>query len=266
MHSVVLGSAQDAGVPQIGCACDNCEAARRDPARARSAASIAVVHEGAAILLDTAPDIRSQWDRIPAPVVAVAWTHTHMGHVAGASQLGREGPDLRVPGIATPQTLRHLHAAAPHLGVDWRPLPPGGRTTAGPFDIQFHPINHRAETSDTVAIEIAAGGKRFLYLPDTDTWDEAVEAAIAGLGPGDALFFDATFWSADEIRHRNIAEIPHPFVSHTLPRLAGVAARGVRVLLTHLNHTNPLCDPASREHSAVLAEGIEVAVDGLRVG
>ena len=47
-----------------------------------------------------------------------------------------------------------------------------------------------------------------------------------------------------------------------LERFAGI---GTRIVLTHLNHTNPLCDPASPETEQVLDAGFEIAHDGLTV-
>ncbi len=260
----MLGSGQDGGVAQIGCECRNCGAVRRGERASRSAASIAIIHDGQAILVDTAPDIRQQWSLIGAPVAAVTWTHAHMGHVAGASQLGREGPDLRVPGIGTAALLAHVQAAAPHLSLAWQTLAPGATHGVAGLALRFHAIHHRAESSDTVAIEVQ-GKRRVLYLPDTDAWDDAVEAAIARLQAGDLLLFDATFWSRDELPHRDIALVPHPFVQETLERLHALVQQGVRVVLTHLNHTNPLCDPASPQHADVAGRGIVVAHDGLRL-
>ncbi len=40
---VVLGMAQDGGMPQTGCDCTHCSAARKNPALARHVASLAIV-------------------------------------------------------------------------------------------------------------------------------------------------------------------------------------------------------------------------------
>jgi hypothetical protein len=55
-----------------------------------------------------------------------------------------------------------------------------------------------------------------------------------------------------------MSRVPHPLVSDTVARLAGL---GARVRFIHLNHTNPLLDdPKSLE-----ALGFRVAFEGERI-
>src|SRR5206468_1155005 len=65
---VVLGTVQDGGLPQAGCTCAQCTAARRDPARRRCVASLALVvpRTGHTWLIDATPDLAAQIDRIHA--------------------------------------------------------------------------------------------------------------------------------------------------------------------------------------------------------
>jgi pyrroloquinoline quinone biosynthesis protein B len=74
---------------------------------------------------------------------------------------------------------------------------------------------------------------------------------------------DATFFSADELPGRDLSLIPHPLVTDTVERFAGI---GTRIILTHLNHSNPVGDPESAEAALVAAAGMEVATDGLEIG
>src|SRR5262245_25595407 len=62
VRAVVLGTAQDAGIPQIADHCPRCEAARRDPARRRSSSSVALIdgQAGQVFLLDASPEIGRQ--------------------------------------------------------------------------------------------------------------------------------------------------------------------------------------------------------------
>ena len=100
---LVLGTAQDGGIPQAGCVCARCVRARKDPSSARLVASIAIVNEteGRVYLIDAGPDIKEQLDRIGRafpllrrpprrPVDAILLTHAHMGHIVGLLQFGRE--------------------------------------------------------------------------------------------------------------------------------------------------------------------------------
>jgi pyrroloquinoline quinone biosynthesis protein B len=75
---------------------------------------------------------------------------------------------------------------------------------------------------------------------------------------------DATFYAANELPFRNIAEVPHPFVSETMT-LFGQEALSERrkVCFIHFNHTNPLMwDPVVR--AEVERKGFSVAVQGSR--
>ena len=56
----VLGTAQDGGVPHAACTCDRCEAARREPARARDVVALALVTSDGVRLVDATPDLPEQ--------------------------------------------------------------------------------------------------------------------------------------------------------------------------------------------------------------
>ncbi len=266
----MLGSAQDAGVPQMQCGCGNCAAARASPQRRRTASSIAIRQGDDIVLLDASPDLHAQWATLPgaARLRGVALTHAHAGHIAGLAMLGKEGPQADCPLIATQRM--HGHIAATSLLADGTAGMPRAQVAPGevveaPVTMRIHHIAHRAERSDTIAIEVVGPARRLLYLPDTDRYDEHVESAVWGLDEGDIFLFDATFWSPDEVQHRDVSAIPHPFVIDALPQLTALAERGVRVVLTHLNHTNPLCDPDSGATAQALAAGLRVAHDGMRL-
>src|SRR5688572_4142270 len=96
-ESIALGSAQDGGVPQAGCACVACVAARRDPARRRMVACLALVDRraGAAWLIDATPDFPCQLDLLEAlapgcALRGILLSHAHIGHYTGLIHLGRE--------------------------------------------------------------------------------------------------------------------------------------------------------------------------------
>src|SRR3954447_11662404 len=63
---VVLGTVQDGGMPQIGCDCSHCSAARKNPALARHVASLAihVPQTGHVYLVDATPDLPAQIEEI----------------------------------------------------------------------------------------------------------------------------------------------------------------------------------------------------------
>ncbi len=107
--------------------------------------------------------------------------------------------------------------------------------------------------------------RTLLWLPDIDKWekwDRRLDQLLAD--PALTAFVDGTFFSADEIPGRSIAEIPHPLVPETETILAAVPSSKGRVFFTHLNHTNRLLwDDGAR--AALEARGFGVAREGQRV-
>ena len=71
-HTVyILGSAQDAGLPQFGSRAPADVAARLDPLAARLGPSLAVLSEdGRCLIIDVSPDIKAQEERLPVPEVS----------------------------------------------------------------------------------------------------------------------------------------------------------------------------------------------------
>ena len=89
-HTVyILGSAQDAGLPQFASRAAPDMAARLDPLCERLGPSLAVLAEdGHCLLIDVSPDIKEQEKRLlKLPgfrgINAIALTHAHIGHYAG---------------------------------------------------------------------------------------------------------------------------------------------------------------------------------------
>jgi pyrroloquinoline quinone biosynthesis protein B len=74
---------------------------------------------------------------------------------------------------------------------------------------------------------------------------------------------DATFFSQDELPHRDETAIAHPTVADSINRFARLddAARA-KIRFTHLNHTNPLLRPESDEYIKVIRSGMGVATEG----
>src|SRR5204862_1770976 len=95
----LLGTAQDAGSPQIAAHLPEDDAARRDPARRRLVSSLLIADpaSGKRWLIDATPDLREQVERAdavaplrsagtsgrPPLFETIFLTHAHMGHVAG---------------------------------------------------------------------------------------------------------------------------------------------------------------------------------------
>jgi pyrroloquinoline quinone biosynthesis protein B len=114
---------------------------------------------------------------------------------------------------------------------------------------------HRAEDTDTVGVHLRGPSRSAVYLPDADAFPDDLVARIAQV---DVALVDGTFWSHDEVAHRDVGVIPHPEAKDGVVRLAD--AKG-EVVFTHLNHTNPLAHPDASKRPAFPA-GFRTAVEG----
>src|SRR5579862_5097679 len=103
---MVLGIAQDAGIPQLGCQQAICQSIFAGKRKRERVASIGLVNDALhkAYLIDATPDFVSQVEsltrgRLPD---AIFLTHAHIGHYTGLMYLGRESIDAKhVPVFGT---------------------------------------------------------------------------------------------------------------------------------------------------------------------
>src|SRR6266536_3532869 len=97
VQAVVLGIAQDGGVPHLGCRQKLCVEARRDPSKRRTAASLGLVdaRAGKRFVIDATPDFAMQVERLGGLPDGILLTHAHVGHYLGLAQLGREVANTR---------------------------------------------------------------------------------------------------------------------------------------------------------------------------
>lgn len=290
--AVILGNTQDAGLPHAGCTCARCTAAFNDPARGLYAACLAIVdkrntegHGGGTelhrekarvYLIDATPDIKFQLNLLagalgPHPQRAnrlrqpdgIFLTHAHMGHIGGLPQLSKEAMFVNgLPIYATPALcalIQETRLWSPLVQeLEFRPMPGGTAVNLGDgLVVTAVPVPHRDEWGvGTVAFHIQGPTQSLLYLPDIDDWKQW-PAAAATLSGVDVALVDASFYSADELGGR--PPVAHPLVTDTLSRFAHLADR---LILTHLNHTNPVLDKGSAAETAVHQAGFSVAQIG----
>ncbi len=276
-HAVVLGIAQDGGVPHAGCQQAVCVQARRDPSKRRRVASLGLVDpaSGRRFLIDATPDFAEQMERLGGLPDAILLTHAHIGHYLGLAQLGREVLGARgVPVLGTPSMASFLRGNRPWSrlvafdNIAIREIEPGVAVELTPsLRVTAIQVPHRGEDSDTVAFLIRGPSKKLLWLPDIDkweTWDRTLEDLMKD--PDLTAFVDGTFFSADEIPGRSIAEIPHPLVPETMARFGASPPRG-RLFFVHLNHTNKLLwdgravKQIERRGFGVAREGMKISLD-----
>jgi pyrroloquinoline quinone biosynthesis protein B len=273
VEAVVLGIAQDGGVPHLGCRQKLCVDARWDPSKRRLVASLGLVDNraGKRFVIDATPDFSEQVTRLGRLPDGILLTHAHIGHYLGLAQLGREVVNARrLPVFCTPSMARFLRENLPwsrlvaQENIEIREVEPGAEI-ALTDSLRVTPLKvpHRDEDSDTVAYVVAGPARRLLWLPDIDKWekwDRRIEDVVKTV---DVAFLDGTFFSADEIPGRSIAEIPHPLVPETVTLLS-IGERSAKVFFVHLNHTNRLLWDR-KEARRLLDKGFGVAAEGQRV-
>jgi len=246
-HLVVLGIAQDGGIPQLGCDEPICVAIRTGQRKRERVASIGLVNPilKKAYVFDATPDFPSQVEsltggRLPDGILL---THAHIGHYTGLMYLGREAVDARhVPVWGTERMMAFLTNNGPwsllvtRQNIDLHGLSLGQPISLGDgLTVTAYPVPHRDEFTDTVGFLIEGPHKKVLYIPDIDQWDKWSRDIRQMVDHVDVAFLDGTFAAADELPGRSIADIPHPLIPITRELLRGTRAR---VWFIHLNHTN----------------------------
>lgn len=280
---LVLGSAQDGGVPHVGCHCATCTAARRDGTGRRMAASLAVVDRSGSdwVLIDATPFFPEQIELVANLVPgaglpsAIVLTHAHVGHYPGLMYLGREAINTRgIPVYADSSMCAFLRGNGPWsqlvaLGnVELREIRAGEPfLPAGSSAVELTPIEvpHRNEFALTHAYELRGPRRSVLYIPDIDRWEQLAPSIEERAAAFDLCILDATFYDRRELAERGLdyGEIPHPLAVDTIERLGPLVASGdTEVLLTHLNHTNRALRPDDPAAAEIASRGFAVAEEG----
>jgi len=280
LELVVLGNVQDGGSPHIGCGRPCCRNLFLRPRSERRVVSLGLISRvrNETILFEATPDLPSQWETlgsrsgVPEPSY-IFLTHAHMGHYSGLMHLGREALGAKGVGVAAmPRMASFLAQNGPwsqlvelenielHVLNDDVPMPVfQGEATITPLRVP-----HRDEFSETVGYRIQGPKKSALFIPDIDKWTVWKRSLVEELARVDLAFVDATFFDAAEVNHRDMAEIPHPFVVETMAMLDGLPeTEREKIHFIHMNHTNPLLDPESEASLEVEAKGYYVAREGM---
>ena len=274
--AVVLGTAQDGGIPHAGCRKACCEVARAEPERTRLPACLGLVAPAVQgrWLLDCTPEFPRQLDRfdqISDPewgLSGLFLTHAHIGHYTGLIHLGREVMGTQgLPVYAMPRMTHFLLNHAP-----WKQLVDMGHIALQPLTantavqlgggLQVTPMTvpHRDEISETVAFHIQGPNRSVLHLPDIDdwaAWDHSIADLIDDL---DLAWLDGTFFDERELPGTRMEAIPHPFLADSIRRFESLSPEHrQRIRFTHLNHSNPVACPESPERRQVLDAGFGLA-------
>ena len=282
---IILGTAQDAGAPQIG---NSNDPAWQDASLKGHATSAALVDykTGARYLFEATPDMREQLytlDEIfpptnddPLGLSGVFLTHAHIGHYAGLMFVGHESAGTKGLNVyAMPRMGDYLQSNGPWSqlvdfgNIKLQPLA-AGKTTAlkGGLSVTPYQVPHRDEFSETVGFEISSGSNSVLFLPDIDSWDEwegygqTIEARLAAV---DYAFLDATFYDDNELPGRDMSAIPHPRLKGSMDRFDSLPqAERDKVRFIHFNHTNAARFKDSDISKEISRRGYKLAKAGER--
>jgi len=252
-----MGTAQDGGVPQIGCKCYNCKSV------VRSAASIALIENGKAIIIDITPDFRIQYchltQKYNVQLEAIYLTHAHWGHYGGLMLLGKEGWNVQgMPVYLSQDFYDFLYINDPFAdlikagNILWLNISEDASNVHGITSVR---VPHRDEYSDTYGFLFDLNGKRTLYLPCCDEFTPELYDLIKSV---DLAIIDGTFYSDAELPNRVISKIPHPRILDSIEKFADVADK---IIFTHFNHTNPLLNEGGIERKHVEQLGFRIASD-----
>ncbi len=270
MRVHILGSGAGGGLPQWNCACENCTLVRAGDAlvAARTQDSIAIGAIGATgaagapqLVVNASPDILRHIERYPGlwprsprdtPIGAIALTNGDLDHVIGLLSL-RESQPLRIlatarvrAGLVERNAVLRTLARTPDQVV-WTTLELGREVqlddvgvgvTAVPVTgkLPVHLVGLlEPSPEDNVALRVRdlATGRTAVVATAVGAF-EGVEALVAG---ADALLFDGTFWSDDELvalglgraRARDMAHVPVGGPEGSLARFGGSAGLGRRL-------------------------------------
>ena len=280
---IVLGNVQDGGSPHIGCGKPCCRNLFLRPRSERRVVSLGLVDrgQGASVMFEATPDFPSQWAALNEESSAtqpsvIFLTHAHMGHYSGLMHLGREAMGAKgVRVAAMPRMAEFLENNGPwsqlvDLGnIELIPLEDNRPLSVLKEAVQVTPLRvpHRDEFSETVGYLIDGPNCSALFIPDIDKWTMWGRSLVEELSRVDYAFVDATFYDEAEVNHRDMSEIPHPFVVETMDALSQLPFEDrSKVHFIHMNHTNPLLDADSEASQFVESQGFHVAREGMSFG
>lgn len=294
MFITILGAGAGGGLPQWNCGCRNCTDARTGRLPPMTQSSVAVSVNGVDwAILNASPDIRAQFAANPSmhppslrgsPMRAVVLTNGDIDHVAGLLTLREKTPftvyatseTLGVldhdsvfcvldPALVTKQHITLDAAFHPLAGMEITPFAVPGKV---PLYMEGETVDTEAMGENTVGLRIAGGAKVLYYIPGCATLPDWL---LDRLGEADMLLFDGTVWENDEMEQTGTGAKTGARMGHISMRGdAGSLARlsaltDTRKIYIHINNTNPILQPDGPERAEALAQGWQIAADGMEL-
>ena len=248
-------------------------------------------------MINASPELSAQVNAFPelhpktdpprnSPIRGVLITNSDLDHVLGLFSL-REGNRLSVCATTAvratlTKSLGMETVLSSFCGLSWREPPirnfePLDLDSPVETNLRFRAIElpgapprfspgASLEGVHSVAylFESPRTNRRLLVAPDVGAVNPALRMALES---ADAVLFDGTFWSKDELRSirpgaPEANEMGHVTIKDcSLDLLAGIRARWK--IYIHINNTNPILMKDSAQRKAVEAAGLTVGWDGL---
>ncbi|KUE86945.1 pyrroloquinoline quinone biosynthesis protein PqqB [Cupriavidus necator] len=303
LRVIVLGAAAGGGLPQWNCACTACRAAREGAQiTPQTQSSIAVSADGVRwVVVNASPDIRQQFSAThvlhpikgprSSPLSSVLLTNADVDHVAGLLSL-REGHPFTL--YATDRVLRVLQgnaifnvldrgsverlalrldqvqpvfdAQGCDTGVRIEPFAIPGKVALWLEDPEAAGFGGGPE--DTIGLALGTTGSRcrLFYMPGCSALPDAIKSRLAR---GDSLLFDGTTFTEDEMissgagskTASRMGHLPISGARGAVAQWEGVSLQ--RKLFIHMNNTNPVLLPDSKERAFIRAAGWDTTYDGM---
>lgn len=281
-YLTVLGTAQDAGYPQINCNKSCCQPYHEGKVAKKLISCLGLIDLKAKKkwLFDATPDITQQIQNLSNHlettnvIDGVFLTHAHIGHYTGLMFFGREAMGAtKVPVYTMPKMKSYLETNGPWSqlvalkNIDLKKMVHNTAVdlTNG-LKITPFLVPHRDEFSETVGYKIEGKQKSALFIPDINKWHLWEKNIVEEVKKVDYAFLDATFFKEGEIP-RPMSEVPHPFIVETVKLFENEdKATKNKVIFIHFNHSNPALQNSNKLKSDLEKQGFQFAEEGMRVG
>ena len=274
-YIVILGIAQDGGVPHAGCSKRCCINRWSDPTKHLMVSSLGIVdpNSNETWMIDATPDFPKQLKVLTENNIrrlkGIILTHAHIGHYTGLMHLGREVIGAKsVPVYAMPKMGKYLKQNGPwsqlvslkNISIkkmnDEKTIKLNKRISLTPFLVP-----HRDEFSETVGFKIKGPNKSIIFIPDIDKWDKFDKDIVQIVLDNDIAILDGSFYQNGEIPGRDMSEIPHPFIIETIDLMKKISDIS-DIFFIHLNHTNPALVQDSNAQKNIFEAGFKITEFG----